>query len=509
MKKFSITSRSVEHFAGMLALALLATGLLIYAVREPLRIDAAQTDIRQNQLDEAMTLYAQNCSVCHGLAGEGIGATPPLDNDVLRTADNQALAKIIARGLYGTSMPAWSKEDGGPLSDYQINTLVTLIQYGEWPSTQNRVVNLGLAPLVPFTTKPDPALLEQVRSLPGGETLAQGIEIYAAECVACHGADGLGTTLAPALNDPAVRAKDAAEIERTILNGVPTTLMASWQNTLSTEQVTALVDLITSWDTVPDGSIPAPDEPIAVTAQSLELGASLYSQSCARCHGVDGQGTRRAPTLNVKSYLADTNDAALQQIITLGVSGTAMPAWGDRLTDADIQAIVGFIRSWEPTAPEVAAPARGGGGPWWAVQGGTKPNASSALPSGGVQPTPTATVPGTDIQPTQLVPDAGLEAQPTPTATSPTPTPAAASAAHQPGSGAGGGQGAGQGTGQQGQGGGPAWQQQNTATTPSLPDWRMILLFGGAATLAIALIGSGLAGLRKLSNPAPQPPSDP
>jgi hypothetical protein len=36
----------------------------------------------------------------------------------------------------------------------------------------------------------------------------------------------------------------------------------------------------------------------------------------------------------------------------------------------------------------------------------------------------------------------------------------------------------------------------------------MILLFGGAATLAIALIGSGLAGLRKLSNSAPQPPSD-
>jgi hypothetical protein len=42
-----------------------------------------------------------------------------------------------------------------------------------------------------------------------------------------------------------------------------------------------------------------------------------------------------------------------------------MPAWGDRMTEADIQSLVGFIRSWESTAPEVAEPARGGGGPWW------------------------------------------------------------------------------------------------------------------------------------------------
>lgn len=490
MSKLSFSSRSVEHFAGMLALALLASGLLIYAMREPLRIQAAQNQILSNQLDEAMTLYAQNCSICHGLAGEGIGATPPLDNPSLESADSLTLAKIIARGLYGTSMPAWSKEDGGPLSDYQIDNLVILIQHGDWQQTQDRVVNLGLAPLVPFTTEPDATLLEEVRSLPGGESLALGIETYASQCVACHGADGLGTTLAPALNDQLVREKDAAEIERIILNGVPGTLMAAWQHTLSSEQVAALVELIAGWDTVPSGSIPAPDEPVAVTAESLELGASLYAQSCSRCHGPEGQGTQRAPSLNVKGYLADTNDAALQQIITLGVPNTAMPAWGDRLTDAEIQAIVGFIRSWEPTAPEVAVPARGGGGPWWAVEGGTRPNAAAALPSGGVQPTPTVST--TDTQPT---PDPGLEAQPTPTTTSLTPTPAAASATHQPGSGAGGGQAAGQGGGQ---GGGQGWRNQQTTPSAAFPDWRLILLFGGAGTLILALIGAGISGLRKL-----------
>ncbi|HRK90879.1 MAG TPA: cytochrome c, partial [Anaerolineales bacterium] len=49
-----------------------------------------------------------------------------------------------------------------------------------------------------------------------------------------------------------------------------------------------------------------------------------------------------------------------------GVPGTAMPTWGDRMTEAEIQAIVGFIRQWEATAPEVATLTRpGGGGPPW------------------------------------------------------------------------------------------------------------------------------------------------
>ena len=54
-------------------------------------------------------------------------------------------------------------------------------------------------------------------------------------------------------------------------------------------------------------------------------------------------------------------DVALEQIITLGVPDTPMPAWGDRMAKEEIQAIVGFIRSWEPTAPAMAEPVRGRG----------------------------------------------------------------------------------------------------------------------------------------------------
>jgi len=366
MKIKGISAQRFELLVGLLALACLALGLMFYALEEPARIVQAQQAQAAADLDQAMSLYAENCSVCHGLRGEGIGATLPLDNPALRDSDPLALAKVIARGRYNTAMPAWSTEDGGPLSDYQIEQLVLLVQQGDWQQVQDRVVNLGMAPKVPFTSQADPHILEQVKLLPAGDTLAQGITVFAAQCVACHGADGAGSKLAPALNDPLVREKGAAQIERTIQNGVPGTLMATWKNVLTPAELAGAVALVTRWVEVPAGAIPMPDQPVPVTEESLALGQQLFASNCSRCHGPQGQGTQRAPSLNVKGYLEQTTDAAIQQIITHGVPGTAMPVWGDRLADDEIQAIVGFIRSWQPTAPAVATLARGAGGPWWA-----------------------------------------------------------------------------------------------------------------------------------------------
>jgi len=367
--------RKTELLIGFIATEIIVVGLLFAFVREPGRIDTAQAQLLESQLDDAMTLYAENCSVCHGLAGEGIGATPALDNAGLRGSDFGTLAKTISRGRFDTAMPAWSKEDGGPLSDYQIAELAALVQSGDWAETRDRVVDLGLAPLVPFSAEPDPIILEQVGSLPDGEELQQAIMLFAGQCVACHGPDGTGTGLAPALNDPEVRVQPADDLSRTISLGSPGTLMASWQGTLATKEIDALVTLITRWDEVPDGAIPAPDVPIPVTEESLAQGESLFSQNCARCHGPEGQGTPRAPALNVKGFLTETGDLAIEQIVTLGISGTPMPAWGDRMTAAEIQSIVGFIRSWEPDAPEVATPSAGGGGgpPWLRESGSFRP----------------------------------------------------------------------------------------------------------------------------------------
>jgi len=358
----------IESLIGLGALLLIISALGYYILNEPARIMNAQDDVIAIQMNEAMTLYAENCSVCHGLNGEGIGATPPLNSEALRTMPYEDIYKTIARGRYQTAMSAWSLEDGGPLSDYQIDEMATLILYGDWVETGDRTINLGLAPLIPFTTEPDPALFAEIGNLPDGESLQTAVQLFASYCVACHGADGLGTAIAPALNDTLVREKTADDITRVITYGNTGTLMAGWSNTLTIVEINALASLVQRWDEIPLGTIPAPEVPIPTTEESIALGSQLFAANCSRCHGPEGQGTPRAPSLNVKSFLTDTSDQAIQQIVTLGIPGTAMPSWGDRMTDAEIQAIVGFIRQWEPTAPEAAVltrPGGGGGGPPW------------------------------------------------------------------------------------------------------------------------------------------------
>ncbi len=462
-------TQRIEVLFGIFATQVIVFALLFYILSEPKRIVSSQEEILYGQLDHAMTLYAENCSVCHGLNGEGIGATPPLNTPGLQTIAYDDLYKVIARGRYDTAMPAWSIEDGGTLSDYQIEELVALIQSGDWEETGNRVVNLGLAPLIPFTTEPDPGILAAVGNLPGGDILQKAISIYAAQCVACHGADGLGTGIAPALNAPIVRAKTAEEINRVIAFGNTGTLMAGWSNVLATEEIAAMVTLIQRWEEVPTGAIPAPDVPIPTTAESIALGSQLFSANCSRCHGPTGQGKPIAPALNVKSFLTETTDQAMQQIITLGVPGTSMPAWGDRMTEAEIQAIIGFIRQWEATAPEVAQSlgSQGGGGPPWLRNQAT----ATAVPSGVGAATPTPLPDGVTVAPTSP----------------------AAQGTHQPGTDA---QGQGQASGETG---GPPWSQ-TAAPQPSwleTADWPVIILITGGLAIAFTLISMAIAALKK------------
>ena len=129
----------IESLIGLGSLMLIVVALGFYMLNEQLRIVDAQAQVLSVKLDEAMTLYAENCSVCHGVSGEGIGATPPLNNPALKTMPFEDIYKTISRGRYQTAMPAWAIEDGGPLSDYQIDELVALIGYGDWNETGDRV----------------------------------------------------------------------------------------------------------------------------------------------------------------------------------------------------------------------------------------------------------------------------------------------------------------------------------------------------------------------------------
>ena len=90
--------------------------------------------------------------------------------------------------------------------------------------------------------------------------------------------------------------------------------------------------------------------------QYRDVGNQLFNTSCSSCHGKGAVGGS-APTLNAKEFLKATSDSQVASLISTGVPGSDMPAWGlehgGTLTDQQVNEIVAYIRSLEPSAPSI------------------------------------------------------------------------------------------------------------------------------------------------------------
>lgn len=365
---------------GLLATLLIVVVLGVVALREPERQTEARTELRVEAVLSGTDRYAENCAVCHGAQGEGLGATPALNSAGVREMDYADVFKTIERGRYNTNMAAYAVHEGGIFTNAQIDSLVAVVQYADWAVVEARVAELGLTPPQPVVVELTDETLQMVRALPEGEQLASGLELFVTECAACHGGNAEGTTLAPALNNADLRAtKTDADLTRIVEQGVPGTLMAGWSRALTSEAVADVILLIRRWDELEAAGIEMPviETPeIDMSPEAVAQGQWLFDLMCTQCHGTGGYGSPMAPALNNKTFLSETPDAAIQRIISGGVPGTVMPAWGGRLTEADIAAITAYLRSLEPTAPAMAQTGTGtvggaapqGVGPVWQTQ---------------------------------------------------------------------------------------------------------------------------------------------
>jgi len=162
-----------------------------------------------------------------------------------------------------------------------------------------------------------------------------------------------------------------------------------------------------------------PPEPIRIDLDNpqevLALGERIYNSTCIACHGENGSGGT-GPVLNSQQVLTNKSDEQIRNTIINGGHrpNSSMPAFGDRMTAVEIDALVSFVRAWEPTAPWVENPRgtdQGGGPPWLRAT----PDPDNPV------------VPGSQ------------------------------------------GQGQGKGQGRGGQGGGPPWRQQNNAADNEQP----------------------------------------
>lgn len=303
------TSKQINVMIGLLFLAFI--GFSAYIVTEPQR----QANARESQHETAVTrganLYVNNCRTCHGMVGLGgeEGALAPAlnsnaylilgeDNEygLPATPEGEAQAihdflfNTIACGRVNSAMPVWSQRYGGPLSETQVNYLVTLITSGEWH------------------------VVEEIGHTHDVET-----------------GDDASTIIIPPAN--------AGSLSLTTGN------CGQYQGAAASQ--------FRNRDPFADPSAPGageepviPDDPNAATEVQGVLVGTFFTNNCAVCHGPERQGGV-GPALT-PDVLTQADDVYFTTIAE-GRPGTAMPSWRNAgLTDEEITHLVNFLKNVEP-----------------------------------------------------------------------------------------------------------------------------------------------------------------
>jgi mono/diheme cytochrome c family protein len=224
----------LNWLAALLILCISITGLPAHA----------QEGIDTETVQLGANLYEQNCAVCHGSNGEGrIGARLAKDWPSIRP--NERVKSTIANGVAGSVMPAWSQENGGPLSDAEIEAITAYIL--TWQTG-----GLILPTLFPTATVRPP--VTPVADMEGDPN--QGGVLFDQNCAVCHGADGNGRIGARLAKDwPSIRPD--LRLRSTIENGVEGSVMPAWSQAnggpLSDQEINNLVAFILTFK--PSGEI--------------------------------------------------------------------------------------------------------------------------------------------------------------------------------------------------------------------------------------------------------------
>ena len=122
--------RSLDRYlaVGLVFMVVLIAGFGIYRVREPsLRADAKAAQLTSYRAI-GTDLFQTNCSSCHGKGAVG-GSAPVLDSQqFLKGTTDQQIENLVAGGVPGTEMPAWSLAFAGTLTDEQVQQITSYLR---------------------------------------------------------------------------------------------------------------------------------------------------------------------------------------------------------------------------------------------------------------------------------------------------------------------------------------------------------------------------------------------
>ncbi|HSS37379.1 MAG TPA: c-type cytochrome, partial [Polyangia bacterium] len=193
---------------------------------------------------------------------------------------------------------------------------------------------------------------------PAGRALVQhGQQVYVRYCATCHGpaANGYAADNAPSLRTPTFLASASdAFLRAGIERGRPGTAMAAFGRAfggpLAPGEVDALLAFVRNGASEPRE--PLPSRPPGDAGR----GRVVYDANCARCHGTPAQRQSAVHLVN-PVLLATATDGFLRFAIENGRPPTSMVPWKDVLTPAQIDDVIGYLRSLPQSLPAPAVPA--------------------------------------------------------------------------------------------------------------------------------------------------------
>ena len=173
--------------------------------------------------------------------------------------------------------------------------------------------------------------------------VARGAAVFRANCSQCHGSGAAGAKGYPnLLDDDWLWGGDMAAIATTVDHGIRNdtdpdarwSQMPAFSEILTKPEIAAVVAYVRSLSM--DGEDPG----------QVAQGATVFSENCAACHGDAATGNRDmgAPNLTDAIWLYGGDAETLTETVTRARFGV-MPAWGQRLSEADVDAVAVYVHS--------------------------------------------------------------------------------------------------------------------------------------------------------------------
>ena len=240
---------------------------------------------------------------------------------------------IVWGVAYSIAYPAWPMISGATAGILGYSTRGEVAAEIERFETQNAALKTALAD-ADLTTLGDNADLNRF-------AIAGGASVFRAQCSQCHGAGAAGAKGYPnLLDDDWLWGGTIDEIAHSIRHGIRNdqdeearwSQMPAFGELLEEEEISQVVNHVLA--------ISGADHDGAKAA----MGAEIYADQCSACHAEDGTGDRDqgAPNLTDAIWLYGGDEATLMTTVTNSRFGV-MPAWGKRLSTADVNAVAAYV----------------------------------------------------------------------------------------------------------------------------------------------------------------------